>query len=86
VDFVLEVALGRFRHLVNAIAIYIKLPTVIDAPKPVLFVAPIEKAGQAMGTELLQQPDPATGVPKGNQILTINPGLHRSAIRLWEFL
>jgi hypothetical protein len=83
-DFVLEVTLGGFRHLVNAIAIYIKLPTMIDTPQPVLFVAPIEKAGQAVGTEFLQQPDPATGIPKGHQIFTINPGLHRSAIRLWE--
>jgi hypothetical protein len=64
---------GIIRSLVghvDASAVNIKFPAVIDASKATLFVATPEEARPSVSTELIQQTGPACRVTKGDQIFT----------------
>src|SRR5215471_17757705 len=84
-DSVME---GIFRWLVghvDASAVDIKFPAVIDASKTTLFVATPEEARPPVSTELIQQTGPAGRVTKGDQIFTEQANPHRPAIGRRKF-
>jgi hypothetical protein len=60
---------GLGRHFGNR-AHHIKLPAMIDAAQPAIFVSAKNQRGAAMRTRMINQPDAAFGIPEGHQIFT----------------
>ena len=79
-DFVLEVAVRRFVHHVEAAAGDVELPSVEHTAYPMLLIPPKEQRSAAMRAKLFQQPNPSGGVPEGHQVFTQQPHPDRRAI------
>jgi hypothetical protein len=67
-DLVLEIALLRLVWHVHTAASHIVFPAVIDATKPIGFVAPKVKRSATMGTVVGEHPHPSTPVSIGDEI------------------
>src|SRR5216683_4105839 len=78
VDLVAEL-LGLV-HLIDAIAVDIELPAVINAAQTRLFVASEPQRGASVRTELVDQTDPALAVAKTDQTFAQKLNANRPAI------
>ena len=72
-------------HLLDAAAVDREFPAVIDAAQPALLVAPEPQGGAAMGAILVDEPDPALAVAKGDEVFAQEPHPHRRSVGLGEF-
>ena len=79
------VAARRFVHHIQAVAVYVELPTVVHAAESALFVASQEQGGQPVGAGLVQQPDTALGISKGHQVLAQQPYPDGRTVRRGQF-
>jgi len=86
VNFVFEVAFGGLGRHVNAVAIDIKFPTMIDAANATLLVAPKIERRAAVRAVSLNDADLIIRVAKGDQILTEQAQAHGRAIRMGQLL
>src|SRR5579863_6614954 len=69
VDLVLEMlALRNIRH-VEAVAVDIVFPAVIDAANAILFVAAVKERGATMRAALIHHADAARAIAKGDELL-----------------
>ena len=59
VDLVGEAVFARLVQLIDAVALDVEFPAVIDAPETAFLVAPKEQRDPAVGTELVDKADPA---------------------------
>ena len=84
-DLGVEVAVRRFVHHVQAIAVHVELPAVINAAQATSLVAAEEKGSQSVGAVLVQQSHLAIGVPEGDQILAQQPDSHRGTVGFGQF-
>src|SRR5256885_13273928 len=66
----LQAAASRLRRHIGDRAGHVELPAVIDASQSAIFVSPEDQRSAAMGTGLVDQPDPALGIPEGHQIFS----------------
>jgi len=66
-DLVFEI--DWFVHLVNAVAVHIELPAVIDTTKPAFLVATQEQGSKSVRAILFKDTDVAIGVTEPNEIL-----------------
>src|SRR5216684_1316156 len=66
-DLVAE--LLRLVHLIDAIAVDVELPTVIDAAQAGFLVASEPQRGTAVRTKLVDEADPAFAVAKTDELL-----------------
>jgi hypothetical protein len=82
VDEVLEVALGRHAWHVDAIALGVEFPAVIDAAQTVPLVAAEEQRGAAVRAFMVHDADPAAAGAEGDQLLAEQHEAHRLAIGL----
>src|SRR5262249_57703033 len=81
-EFGLERALlGLARHL-DAGALTVEFPPVVDAANALGLVAPEEEGRAAMGTVVLDEPDPAGRQTERDQVLAEEPHAHRRAVGL----
>ena len=79
-DPVLELlALGQI-GLIDAIAVDIVFPAVIDAAYAVLLVAPQEQRGAAMRAAMIHHPDPAGCIAERDQLLAEEKDPHRRPV------
>ena len=85
-DLVFEVALGRLGGHVDAIAVDVEFPTMVDAANAALFIAPEVERRATVRAVRLQDADLATGVAKRDQVLAEQTQAHRRTIRLGQFL
>jgi len=85
VDLMLKLVLLRLVQLVDAGAGDIELPAVVDAAQPAFLVAPEEQRGAAVRTILVQKPDAALRVTKGDKVLAQQPHAHGWAVRRGDF-
>ena len=67
--FVLEITLGGLRWHVDAVAIDVELPAVVDAAQPGLLIATEEEAGAAVRAVVADHADGAGGVAEGDEVL-----------------
>src|SRR6202022_4985458 len=79
VDLVAEL-LGLV-HLIDAIAVDVEFPAVIDAAQARFFVASEPQRGAAVRAELVDQTDTALAVAKADQTLAQNVKTDRRAVR-----
>ena len=77
---VLEVALGGLRRHVDAGAVHVELPAVIDAAQSFFFVAAEEHGCAAVGAGVVEQPRSPGAVAEGDEVLAQQPDAHRRAI------
>jgi len=82
-DLVAE--LLRFVHLIDAVAVDVELPAMIDAAQARLFVAPEPQRGAPMGAEFIDEADAAPAVAKTDEALAEQPDTYRRAVRLGQF-
>src|SRR5215831_8490821 len=82
-DLVRELELRGLVHHVDATAVHVELPAVVDAAEPTLLVPPEEERGLAMRAALVEEPDAAAGVTKGDQLLAEQLHAHGRTISLW---
>src|SRR6516165_4130805 len=75
VDLVAEL-LGLI-HLIDAVAVHVELPAVIDAAQTRLFVAPEPQRGAPMRAELIDQADAPLAVAKTDELLAEQLNTHR---------
>src|SRR5262249_62196508 len=68
----------------DAAAVHGEFPSVIDAAQAAFFVATKKQRGATVRTILLQKPDVALRIAKGDQILAQQPDAHRQAIWLGD--
>src|SRR5437867_351596 len=68
-ELLFEMAIGRFGRRLHDAAVHVIFPTVVDAAKSALFIAPVEEGGATVGAGLLEQADAAVGIPKSHQPL-----------------
>ena len=85
-DLVHEAAAGRLARHVDALALDVEFPAVIDAAQPAFLVAAEEQGRRAMGTALVQQPDAAGGVAERDQPLAQELDADRRAVGLGKLL
>ena len=67
---VLEVALGGLGRHVDAVAVHVELPAVVDAAEAVLLVPAEEEAGPPVGAEVVEQANVAVGVTERDEALS----------------
>ena len=63
-----EILFGRQVRHIEAIALGVELPAVIDAAQPALLVAPEEQRGAAMGAAVVQDADRSAAVAERDQL------------------
>ena len=80
-DLVLEVALRRLVRHVDAVAVHVELPAVIDAAQPTFLVSAEEHRGAAVRTVVVDQAYSAVAVAEGDELLTQQQHAHRIAVR-----
>ena len=76
---------GRHVRQVDALAVHVVLPAVIDAADTAVFVAAEEQVGAAVRAVRLDQSDPAFRVAKGDQIFAHHFDADRRAVGLGNF-
>ena len=81
-DLVLEILVRRHVRHVEAVAVHVELPAVIDAAEAVIFVAPIEQGGAAVRAAMVEHAEPAARVAEGDQGLAQRGKPHRVAVGL----
>ena len=74
-----RVAFGRVRH-VDALAVDVELPAVVDAAQAVLVVAAEEHRRAAVRAVRIDQADAAVGVTEGDEVLVEDLDLDRDAV------
>ena len=79
VDLVLELLLRGLVQLIDAAAVDVELPAVIDAAQPAFLVAAEKQRGAPVRTILVQEPDLALGVAERDEVLAQQPDPHRRA-------
>ena len=84
-DLVLDTTIRTFCRCFQAFARDVKLPTMVDATKTVLFVAAVIQRCAAVGTMVLKDSDLAGCRPKGDEILPQNSQPDRRRIGLQFF-
>jgi hypothetical protein len=67
-------------------ALYIKLPAVVDTPQPTIFIAAKKHAGSAVGTSGIDDPYFALRIPKSHQIFAEDAQAYRRPIAQGQFL
>ena len=72
----------RLVQHVDAVAVDVELPAVIDAAQPAFLVAPEEQRGAAMRAVFVDQTDAALAVAERHEVLAEQPDAHRRTIRL----
>src|SRR5690242_9136290 len=80
-DLLFEAALDRLVRHINALAIHIEFPAVINAAQPVLFVAAEKQRCAPMRTVARQKSHFAVGIAKHNQMFRKNSETNRRTIR-----
>ena len=83
-DLVLELLLLGLVHLIDAAAVDVELPAVIDAAQPAFLVAAEKQRGATMRTIFVQEPDAALGVAEGDEVLAQQPHPYRRAVGLGD--
>jgi hypothetical protein len=73
----LEAAARRLSRHVGHRAGHIEFPAMVDAAQSAIFVSPKDQRCAAVRTGLVNQTDPAFGIPEGNQILAQQPDTFR---------
>jgi len=86
VNLVFEVAFGGFGRHVDAVAVDVEFPAVIDTANAALLVASEVERGAAVGAVRLDDPDFVIRVAKGDQILTEQAQAHGRAIRFGQLV
>src|SRR6266705_5867476 len=84
-DRVVIAGTGRYVGQVDALAVHVVLPAVIDAADTAVFVAAEEKVRAAVRAVRLDQPYPAFRVAKGDQVLAHQFDADRRAVGLGNF-
>ena len=77
-------AFGLAAH-VQDLAVGIELPAVIETAQPAFLVAAEGERGLAMRAMLAEDPEPAAGVAKDDEILAQKPRAHRRAVGRGDF-
>ena len=73
----LEAAARRLGRHVGHSAGHIEFPAVVDAAQPAIFVSPKDQRRAAVRTRLVNETDPAFGIPECNQIFPQQPDTFR---------
>jgi hypothetical protein len=81
---VLEAAVVRLRRHVDAGALDVELPAVVDARQPALFVAADHHRGQTVRAARVEQTDAPVRVAERDQILAEQPDRDRGAVGLGD--
>src|SRR6185437_3987632 len=81
-DLVLELVFRRHVRHVEALAVDVELPAVIDAAQPAMLVPPVEQRGAAMRTFMVHDADAARTVAPGDQLFAEQHQAHRLAVGL----
>jgi hypothetical protein len=85
-DLVLEGRVAGFSRHIDAVAVHVELPAVIDATQPTFFIATKEHPRPAMWAERINDADRTMAVAEGHQVFTEHAQPHRRPIRFWQFL
>ena len=85
-DQVLGVEVGIRRRHVDAAAVGVEFPAVIDAADAAFLVAAEPEIGAAVRAILVDDPDHASGVAEGEQFLAHDDDLLRGAVGVGQFL
>jgi hypothetical protein len=85
-DFVFQLATGRFRGCFKYIAFDVVLPAMINAPQAALFVTTIKQRSPAMATVLVQQADFSLSVTKSDQVLAEKSHSYGGTVGIGNFL
>ena len=80
-----RIAIGRVRHI-DAVAVDVELPAVIDAAQPALLVAAPEQVGAAMRAIRVKQPELAVGGAKGDEFSPKHVHSDRRAVTVRDLL
>ena len=83
-DLFPELRLRRFRGHVQAVAVHVELPAVVDAAQAALLVATPVELRLPVGAAPLDQPDGAGRVAKGDELLAEHAYAHGWAVRLGQ--
>ena len=75
----------RLVHLLDAIAVHVELPAVINAAQAGFLVAPEPQGGAAVRAELVDEPNASLAVAKADELFAKQLHAHRRAIRLGQF-
>ena len=78
--FRFEQRVRRFRRHVDAVAVLVEFPAVVDAAQSALFVAAEEQRGAAMRTKRIDDADVAVRIAKRYQIFAQQTHAHRRAV------
>ena len=81
-DLVLEVLMRRHVRHVDAVAVHVVFPAVIDAADAVLLVAAEKQRGAAMRAAVVHDADPARAVAERDQLFAEQHEPHRRAVAL----
>ena len=80
VDLLLE--LHGLVHLIDAVAVDVELPAVVDAAEAALFVPAEPEGGAAVGAELVEEADAPVGVTEGDEAFAEEPHPDGRTVRL----
>jgi len=80
-DLCLEVRLGWFVGHVDAVAVGVEFPAVIDAAQAALFVAPEKQRGATVRAVLVHQADFAIAIAEGDQLFAEQKYAQRVRVR-----
>src|ERR1700722_13457759 len=81
---VFESVLLRLVGHVDAGAIHVEFPSVVNASQAALFIAAPEKARSPVGTELINQSHMPVRGPEGNQVFSQEPHPDRGTVWSWH--
>ena len=81
-----EVGLGRLVRHLDAVAVHVELPAVIDAAQAALLVAGEMERGAPVRAFLVEDADPPFRIPERDKVLAQQPQAHRVAIGPRQFL
>src|SRR5258708_20468410 len=71
-------------ELIDAVALHVIFPAVIDAAQAAFLVAPEKQRDAAMRAELVEEADATVAVTEGDEVLTQQAHPHRRAIGLGD--
>src|SRR5262249_29884326 len=69
---------------IDARAVHVELPAVVDAAQAAFLVACPEQVRPAVRAILFEQANLAVGVAEGNQVLTEQPDFDRAVVWCWQ--
>ena len=82
----LEIAVGGLARLIDAIALDVELPAVIDAAEPARLVAAEKQGRGAVWATLVEETDAALGVAERDQPLAQKLDADRHAVGLGQLV